>query len=128
MNCYKNWIYDICSMDGVWEGRDATLFEKCERSDIDNSDLIAKFTTWDLLEAKADQIWYGSVDPGSSVHCKCLPGLSKGCSSAASQRLDNWDPVEKMAYNFYSGVGAYFKENYPQGVDLSWLPQHIDTE
>ena len=25
-----------------------------ERSDIDNSDLIAKFTTWDLLEAKTD--------------------------------------------------------------------------
>lgn len=51
MNCYKNLLYDICSIDGVWAGRTATIFEKCERSDTDNSDLIAKFTTVDLLKA-----------------------------------------------------------------------------
>jgi hypothetical protein len=54
MNCYKNWIYDICSFDGIWEGRDAMIFEKCEKSDKDNSDLIAKFTTWDLQPANTD--------------------------------------------------------------------------
>lgn len=33
MNCYKNLIYDICSVDGVWTGSTAAIFEKCEKSD-----------------------------------------------------------------------------------------------
>jgi len=54
MNCYKNLIYDICSFDGVWTGRDASIFEKCEKSDQDNSLLEQKYTTWNFLDQATD--------------------------------------------------------------------------
>ena len=119
-DCYKNIIYDICSMDGVWTGKHAKWFEVCRMSDEGNTLRRADYTTWKFLPQQADMMLAGSVDPASWAHCYCLPGLTTNCqySTTGAAGRENFFPqvgaVEKFATGFYQRLWDYVDEHYDE--------------
>lgn len=124
-DCYKDIIYDICSFDGVWQGKTAQFFPDCHRSDLLNDNNIAEFTTWDLVDSVEDRIFKGTRDPGSWRYCECLPftpNCHKTVTSAAAVTSE-WTPINYMAENFYDNMGRYYWDTYKDAdaIDFDWL-------
>jgi len=79
MNCTKTLLKNLWSVEGVWTGNSAKLFEDCEWSQNDSEDdpeVELDFTTWEILEKKSDQLFLGTVDPESVTYCKNIFGVA----------------------------------------------------
>lgn len=103
MDCYKTLINDFCSFDVTWTGPNATIFEKCQKSNSSNAK--AEFTTWNFLTALEDELWFGTVAPDSVHWCKDMPGLA----SLVTGDPTNFDSLAKA---YYTTLGNYLYDTY----------------
>ena len=64
-NCSKTLINDLADFSSTWTGYGAKYFEDCSQSNNAEMKLITK----ELFEAKADQMFIGTVNATSMRHC-----------------------------------------------------------
>lgn len=116
IECYKTLINDVCTMEGVWQGKLAKFFETCKKSDDKEVDEVnIEFNTWEWYAKQEHILWYGTVDPTSVVFCYDLPFIAKTPS-----------PSSIYAKSVYTTLGSYFWENYSAAGGIT-LPTVISA-
>ena len=75
-NCKKTLLKNFWSVEGVWTGTSAQLFEDCEWSQDnaadDDPEVELDFTTYELFSKVQDYMLMGTVDPQSAWYCLSL--------------------------------------------------------
>ena len=72
MNCTKTLLKNFWSVEGIWTGKSAQLFEDCEWSQNDSEndpEVDLDFTTFEFLDKIEDYMVFGTIDPDSASYC-----------------------------------------------------------
>jgi len=73
--CFKTLIVDMCHWKQPWTGSNSKYFDNCAMSQWKPSEQVKiAFTTQNMVKAKTDQMYMGSLNPTSVVFCKNIFG------------------------------------------------------
>lgn len=113
-NCYITLLKNLWSVDGIWTGKGATLFNDCEWSQDSNDDQEVEldFTKWEFWDKKTDQMLLGTSDPESATYCKNLfPGSGSSTTTTTTTgsysdgiprvQVDNVNAFQAVAQNLF---------------------------
>lgn len=119
------------SVDGVWTGKNARLFDNCEWSQNSNTDkeVNLDFTKWEWFKKVTDQMWVGSTDPLSKSFCYSLTTAATPAAGSYEGEqprvLGEGDPYLTQVYkNLFHYVQNYWM---PQERDFDGLARASDT-
>lgn len=114
-NCWITLLKNFWSVDGVWTGKGAKIFDDCEWAQDSNDDpeVELDFTKWEFFDKITDQMLVGTSDPESAQYCVNLVpgGVTLATDAATASYLDATPRVRSsnsgFVQQFYQNLFDY---------------------